>query len=110
MPNSSAVNRRSLVKRLVAAAAAVSILPSAQSRSAGLPHLDPKGPDARALGYVEEANQVDVKKYPTFVKGSTCDNCLLLQGSPGADYRPCNLFPGTLVSVKGWCTGWTAEL
>ena len=44
------------------------------------------------------------------VQGSTCENCLQLQGSAGANYRPCGLFPGKLVSVGGWCSSWTPEM
>ncbi len=110
VPSSRAVNRRSLVKNLVAAAAAVSILRVGKSRAADLPHLDVKDPDAVALGYVENATEVDAKKYPSYVHGSNCDNCLLLQGSSGAGYRPCTLFAGKLVSAAGWCSGWTAEI
>lgn len=105
----NAVNRRSLVKSLAAAAAAAAFIRSGNSRAGELPHLEVKDPSAVALGYVENATQVDAKKYPTFVKGSRCDNCLLLQGSSGA-YRPCNLFPGKLVSAAGWCSGWAAEI
>jgi hypothetical protein len=108
-PN-SAVNRRSLVKSLAGAAATAAILRSASARAADLPHLDVKDPAAVALGYVENATRVDVKKYPSYVKGSSCDNCLLLQGSSGAGYRPCNLFAGKLVSAAGWCSGWAAEI
>jgi hypothetical protein len=104
-----AMNRRSLVKSLAAAAAVAAIFPSIKARAAELSHVDVKDPAAIALGYVENATQVDAKKYPTYVKGSRCDNCLLLQGSSGA-YRPCNLFPGKLVAAAGWCTGWTAEI
>jgi hypothetical protein len=104
-----AVNRRSLVKSLAAAAAAAAILRGGKSRAAELPHLEVKEPAAVAQGYVENATQVDAKKYPAYVKGSRCDNCLLLQGSSGA-YRPCNLFPGKLVSAAGWCSGWSAEI
>ena len=109
-PSSRVVSRRSLVKNLAAAAAAVSILRSVKSRAADLPHLNVKDPQAVAVGYVEDAAQVDAKKYPAFVKGSRCDNCLLLQGSSGAGYRPCNLFAGKLVSAAGWCSGWSAEI
>jgi hypothetical protein len=105
----SAMNRRALMKNL-AAAAAVAALPAGRSRSAELPHLDVKDSAAIALGYVENASQVDAKKYPAFVKGSSCDNCLLLQGASGAAYRPCTLFPGKLVSASGWCSGWSAEI
>ena len=106
----NAVSRRALVQNLVAAAAAVSILRGAKSGAAELPHLSVKDPSAVAVGYVEDAAQVDAKKYPTHVKGSSCDNCLLLQGASGAAYRPCNLFAGKLVSAAGWCSGWSAEI
>jgi hypothetical protein len=105
----SAVNRRWLVKNLAAAAAAAAVFPAARSRGAELPHLDLKDSAAVAVGYVENASRVDAKKYPAFVKGSRCDNCLLLQGASGA-YRPCSLFPGKLVSASGWCSGWSAEI
>jgi len=67
--------------------------------------VDIHEPTAVALGYVERASQVDRKKYPQFVPGSSCENCMQLQGKPGSDYRPCSLFAGRLVSVSGWCTG-----
>jgi hypothetical protein len=53
---------------------------------------------------------VDTKQYPNYVKGSNCENCLQLQGIAGNNYRPCSLFPDKLVSVSGWCSGWTAEM
>jgi hypothetical protein len=72
--------------------------------------LDVNDPAALALGYVENAVGVDLKKYPGYVPGSNCANCLQLQGIPGMSYRPCGLFPEKLVSVSGWCSGWTAEM
>lgn len=72
--------------------------------------LDVKDPAAAAVGYVEKASQVNPKKYPAYVEGSNCANCLQLQGKPGNDYRPCGLFAGKLVAVSGWCSGWTAEM
>jgi High potential iron-sulfur protein len=109
-PSNRTLNRRSLVKSLAASAATLAIFRGVKAGAAELPHLDVKDPKAVAVGYVEDANQVDVKKYPTFVKGSRCDNCLLLQGTSGAGYRPCSLFAGKLVSAAGWCSGWSAEI
>ena len=103
------LSRRALVKTLSVAIAAAS-LGRRQARSAEPPKLDVKDPAAVALGYVENAAQVDVKKYPAFVKGSNCENCLQLQGKAGSDYRPCTLFPGKLVAVNGWCSSWTPEM
>lgn len=72
--------------------------------------LDPNDPTARALGYVENASRVDRHKYPTYSEGSTCDNCLQLEGKPGNEYRPCKIFQGKLVAVGGWCSAWTPEI
>jgi hypothetical protein len=109
-PPGAAVTRRTLVKALGAAAAVTALLPPRQSQAAEPPHLDVKDPAALKLGYVENASQIDLKKYPAYVKGSNCENCLLLQGTTDAHYRPCSLFPGKLVSVGGWCSGWSAEI
>jgi high potential iron-sulfur protein len=106
----TAVTRRSLVKNLGVAAAVTALLPPRQSHAAEPPHLDVKDPAAIAVGYVENASQIDLKKYPAYIKGSNCENCLLLQGTTGSHYRPCNLFPGKVVAAAGWCSGWTAEI
>jgi hypothetical protein len=112
IPESFALTRRELVSNLALAiaAGAVTALPPRVCRAAPPSRLDPKDPAAVAVGYTEQAGNVDTKKYPSFVKGSTCENCLLLQGAAGAGYRPCDLFPGKLVSAGGWCSGWTAEI
>jgi hypothetical protein len=105
------VSRRTLIKRFGLAAGLPAVLAWRQSASeSATPRLDVKDPAAIALGYVENTSQVDVKKYPAFVPGSNCDNCLQLQGTAGDTYRPCGLFPGKLVAVGGWCTGWTPEM
>jgi hypothetical protein len=103
------LSRRALVRTLSLAMAAASV-GRRQARAAEPQKLDVKDPAAVALGYVESAAQVDVKKYPAFVKGSNCENCLQLQGKAGSDYRPCTLFPGKLVAVSGWCSSWTPEM
>ena len=92
------------------AAGLTAVLPWWGARSAEPGRLDVKDPAAVALGYVESASQVDIKKYPGYVPGSNCENCLQLQGTAGNNYRPCSLFPGKLVSVSGWCKGWTPEM
>jgi High potential iron-sulfur protein len=110
IPLATAVTRRSLVKNLGIAAAVAAVLPPRLSQAAEPPHLDVKDPAAIALGYVENTSQVDLKKYPAYIKGTNCENCLLLQGTTGSHYRPCNLFPGKVVAAGGWCSGWTAEI
>jgi len=104
------LTRREIIQGLSLAAGVPAALLWRDSRGAEPQRLDEKDPAAVALGYVENAGQVDIKKYPAFVKGSNCENCLQLQGSAGSDYRPCGLFPGKLVAVGGWCKSWTPEM
>lgn len=73
-----------------------------------LPHVTSDDPTAKAIYYVEDATKVD-KSNPMavrYTKGQHCATCVQLQGDAGADWRPCNLFPGKLVSSKGWCSAW----
>lgn len=104
------ISRRALVKTLALGAAAAAALPVRPLRGAEPAKLEVNDPAAVALDYVENASQVDPKKFPRYVPGSNCDNCLQLQGKPGNNFRPCTLFSGKLVAVSGWCSGWTAEM
>jgi hypothetical protein len=109
------VTRRALLLRLSLAASAAGVVgtPIRHASGAGTTaptRLDEHDPAAVALGYVEESSRVDAQKNPTFVAGSNCENCLLLQGKPGESWRPCTLFPGKLVHISGWCKSWAAEM
>jgi hypothetical protein len=104
------LTRRSAVKQIGIAVSCGSVLAALRARADTLPRLDVKDPAAVALGYVENAAAVDLKKYPDYIKGSNCENCLQLQGTAGNNYRPCSAFPGKLVSVSGWCKVWTPEI
>ncbi len=99
-----------MLKTLALGAVSAATLSGRETQGADLPKLDVNDPAAVALGYVENATGVDPAKFPRYVPGSNCDNCLQLQGKPGYNYRPCNLFPGKLVAVSGWCSGWTSEI
>lgn len=81
----------------------------ALAQPASLPHLDEKSPVARTLGYVADATKINPRTEPTFKVGSRCANCLQLQGKTGEAWRPCTLFPGQLVSARGWCRVWVAK-
>jgi High potential iron-sulfur protein len=106
----NAFDRRTLLRNLALVAGAATLLPAARAHSAEQPHLDVKDPAAVKLGYLEKAADVDPKKFPSYEKGSTCENCAQLQGSAGAPYRPCTLFPGMLVATAGWCSAWAPEI
>ena len=103
-------SRRAFVQSIAWSAATSFALKARASNGAEPQGLDENDPKARALGYVQNAKAVDTKQYPAFVPGSNCENCLKLQGAPGSSFRPCGLFPGKLVAVSGWCSGWTPEI
>lgn len=92
--------------------AAVLNTASAQAAAgAALPKLDAADPSAKALLYVDDASKVD-RKNPLaarFAPGQTCATCTQLQGKAGDAYRPCAIFPGKLVSAKGWCSVWAKK-
>ena len=105
---SQSFSRRAVVRTLgLSAAAALAVR---RSVGAEPDRLDVKDPAAVAVAYVENAARVDAKKYPSYVSGSNCENCLQLQGRAGDAFRPCPVFPGKLVAAAGWCTAWTPEM
>lgn len=80
----------------------------AAGQGQSMPRLDENDPVAKALMYTHDASTVDPSKAPSYKPGHTCANCVQLQPGTG-DWRPCNAFPGKLVSVKGWCTAWAPK-
>jgi hypothetical protein len=86
-----------------AAAATAAAKAAAAAAPAGLPHVNPQDPTAVALAYFEDAGKVDAKQFPTYKAGQLCSNCLQGTGDANAPWRGCNLYPGKLVSAKGWC-------
>ncbi|MEO7385830.1 MAG: high-potential iron-sulfur protein [Gammaproteobacteria bacterium] len=81
------------------------------SAQAALPLLDPSDPSAKALLYVDDAAKVD-RKNPLaarFTPDQDCANCSQIQGKAGDAHRPCTIFPGKLVSAKGWCSVWAKK-
>lgn len=92
---------------LVVAALATAALPlglqlMGKARAAGLPRLPVDNPQAKALGYSEDAATV---KLPNCKPGSNCSNCQFFTASTGA----CALFAGFSVSPKGWCSAWSKK-
>jgi hypothetical protein len=108
---SDKLSRRALVKNLAVAAGvmAVAKLGSSEAAAPAPAKLTEKDPMAVALGYQADAKKIDAKKNPTFKAGQSCSNCLQLQGKAGDAFRPCNLFPGKLVSADGWCKAYVKK-
>jgi High potential iron-sulfur protein len=107
---SDILSRRALVKQLGVVAGVVAVAKLGTANAAVTPpHVADKDPMAVALGYVPDAAKIDAKKTPTFKAGQKCSNCLQLQGKAGDAWRPCNLFPGKLVSANGWCKAYVKK-
>jgi len=95
--------RRFLVHAVIATAA----LPLAmrligEAHAGALTRLPMDNPQAKALGYVEDAGTA---KSATYKPGSACANCQFFTASTGA----CSLFAGFAVSPKGWCSAWAKK-
>lgn len=75
----------------------------------GAPTLDPKDPQAAALGYVVDTTKVDKAKFPKHTNDQHCGNCQLYQGAATAEKAPCTLFQGKQVLNKAWCSAWTKK-
>lgn len=98
--------RRTLLKGALLGVAAVpvsALLTRTAEAAAG--RVDPNEPQAKSLGYIEDATKVDPKANPNFKPGQICANCLQARTTTGAEV-PCNIFGGRNVAAKGWCKVW----
>jgi hypothetical protein len=96
--------RRTVLKGALLGIAAVPATALLGSAAEAAPvKLDVKDPQAKSLGYIEDATKVDAKANPNFKAGQVCTNCLQFTGKPTDAVGPCNIFPGKLVVGKGWC-------
>lgn len=100
---------------LVGVAAAQAEDPKKEEKT--LPPVDEeKDPTALALEYRHDAAAEYKKKgdkepkVPKAPKDQTCANCQFLQAGGTDDWRPCQLFPGKSVAMKGWCASWAKKL
>ena len=76
------------------------------ARAQGAPLVDPKDPQAQALGYTADATKVDKARYPKYAPGQNCAGCALYQGKPSDKSAPCPLYAGKAVLSNAWCSAW----
>jgi hypothetical protein len=96
--------RRALLKGALLGVAAVPVTALlGRTANAAAGKVDPNEPQAKSLGYVEDATKVDAKANPNYKPGQVCSNCLQAQVKPGAAEVPCNIFAGRPVAANGWC-------
>jgi len=110
MDRSKLTRRRFLRNAAVAFPVGVVVL-EGPAMAQEVPHLDPEDATAKALLYVPDAKDVDTSNPAAarFEEGQHCGNCVQLTGEEGAEWRPCNIFPGKLVAAAGWCSVWAAK-
>lgn len=82
--------------------------PESTARSA--PQLPEDDPAAFALGYVHDADDVDLSKYPRYEPGQICANCQQWRADPDVEWAPCAIFPGNSVRNEGWCSVWVRKV
>jgi hypothetical protein len=104
------LTRRDIVRHLALciAVAPIAVTAVRQARAgddASLPLLPVDAPEAKAVKYVENAQQAKGR-----VLDSSCANCGLYQGASGTTQGPCQLFPGKAVTAAGWCSSWAPQM
>ncbi len=91
------LNRRHFLRNLAVAGSAGSVFMINPAIAQDLPKLSLDDPLAVGLQYVEDAT---ASTSPAYKAGSTCDNCLQIQGPAGDAFRPCAIVPGKLVAGR----------
>ncbi|WP_144154917.1 high-potential iron-sulfur protein [Paraburkholderia sp. BCC1885] len=76
---------------------------------ADAPKLTEADPTAQALGYKQDATQVDKAKYAKYAAGQDCGNCSFYQGKASDPWGGCPMFGGKQVSAKGWCSAYNKK-
>jgi hypothetical protein len=98
--------RRTVLKGALLGVAAIPAAALVARAEAAPAKVDPSEPQAKSLGYIEDATKVDPKANPNYKPGQHCANCLQAQVKGTDEYIPCNIFPGKLVAADGWCKVW----
>ncbi len=109
MKEHTQITRRNAIK---AGGVALATLIIARSVEADDHILSPSDPTATALGYYEDATQVDVTKWPKKAAAGgdqqMCSNCSLYS-AVDSNYGKCSIFPNKQVAGAGWCNAWIAS-
>jgi hypothetical protein len=102
-----AANRRVFVLQVAAGASALAAATRVGAQAPA--KVDPKDPQAAALGYVEDTNKADQAKFPKHAADQACAGCQLYTGKAKEAAGPCSLFAGKAVAAGGWCSAWVKK-
>lgn len=105
----SKIARRQFMQLSAVAAAGLVVSPGREASAQDMPRLEESDPVAQSLKYVHDASTVDPATRANPAPEQDCSNCALIQGDEGAEWRPCQIFPGKLVNNKGWCSVWAPK-
>ena len=105
----SKIARRKFIQLSAAAAAGAFVTSGREALAQDMPKLSEDDPMAKAMRYVHDASSVDPSTRANPAADQFCSNCALIQGEDGAEWRPCQIFPGKLVNAKGWCQVWAPK-
>ena len=105
----SKIARRQFIQLSAVAAAGCMMRPGNEAHAQDMPRIEESDPIAQSLKYVHDASAVDPASRANPAPEQNCANCALIQGDEGAEWRPCQIFPGKLVNANGWCTVWAPK-
>ena len=105
----SKIARRKFIQLSAVAAAGALVQPGREAQAEDLPKLSEDDPMAQGMKYTHDASTVDPATRANAAEVQTCANCALIQGEEGAEWRPCQIFPGKLVAAAGWCSVWAPK-
>ena len=103
------IPRRTFIQLSAAAATGCLVAPARRAEAQDLPHLEESDPMAQSMKYTHDSSSVEASNRPNPAADQQCGNCALVQGEEGAEWRPCQIFPGKLVNAKGWCSVWAPK-
>ncbi len=106
----SKIARRKFIQLSAVAAAGCLTIPAREALAQDLPHLSEDDAMAGAMKYTHDASTVDRASRANPAADQDCANCALITGNDGDAWRPCQIFPGKVVSAKGWCSVWAPKV
>lgn len=104
----SKIARRQFLQ-LSAVAAAGYVAGTSRAVAQDQPKVSEDDPMAKGMRYTHDASTVDPSTRANPAAEQNCANCALVQGEDGDAWRPCQIFPGKLVSANGWCSVWAPK-
>ncbi len=105
----SKIARRQFMQLSAVAAAGLVVSPGKEAEAQDMPRIEESDPVAQSLKYTHDASTVDPASRANPAPEQNCANCALIQGDDGAEWRPCQIFPGKLVNDDGWCSVWAPK-